>query len=114
MKAPVLANRFERPILFVSLFSFCLYWFYLREENDLDQGLKVSLFERVPGAEEPHLRQLIPRMRTAGQDTREAEARLRELVRAREAREHFVEYEAFIEIKTQCFPVFFRCGKAPL
>jgi len=87
MKAPVMSNPYEKHILTTCIFVFGMYWFVLREENDLDEELNVSLFDRVPNVEEPHLRQAIPRMRAAGVDTTEAEMRLKELVAARKARE---------------------------
>lgn len=34
---------------------FMLYFFVLREENDMDRDLEMTLFERVPGMEETQL-----------------------------------------------------------
>jgi CCSMST1 family len=41
--------RYERPIIIASIATFIVYFLYLREENDLDGELKVSLFDRLPG-----------------------------------------------------------------
>lgn len=40
---------YERSIIIVSIATFLIYFLYLREENDLDGELKVSLFDRLPG-----------------------------------------------------------------
>ena len=80
-------NEHQGPIVALSLFVFLAYFLYLREENDWDEQLNVTLFERVPSVEEPHLAQAIPRMKQKGEDTTEAEARLKELIQQRLARE---------------------------
>merc|ERR1719410_1175567 len=51
MKAPIQAFPYEKHILTTCLFVFMMYWFVLREENDLDAELNVSLFDRVPTVE---------------------------------------------------------------
>ncbi|KAK3802041.1 hypothetical protein RRG08_064634 [Elysia crispata] len=80
-------NEHQGPIVALSLFVFIAYFLYLREENDWDEQLNVTLFERVPSVEEPHLVQAIPRMKQRGEDTTEAEARLKELIQQRQAKE---------------------------
>ncbi|RUS82075.1 hypothetical protein EGW08_010152 [Elysia chlorotica] len=80
-------NEHQGPIVALSLFVFLAYFLYLREENDWDDQLNVTLFERVPSVEEPHLAQAIPRMKQRGEDTTEAETRLKELIQQRHARE---------------------------
>lgn len=78
-------NEYQPVIVALSMTVFIFYFFLLREENDLDEQLNVGLFERIPHLEEPHLAQAIPRMRARGEDTAEAEARLKELIAARKA-----------------------------
>ncbi|GFS18628.1 hypothetical protein ElyMa_005011100 [Elysia marginata] len=80
-------NEYQGPIVALSLVVFLAYFLYLREENDWDEQLNVTLFERVPSVEEPHLIQAIPRMKQRGEDTTEAEARLKELIQQRQAKE---------------------------
>ncbi|GFO38371.1 Tv1425 protein [Plakobranchus ocellatus] len=80
-------NENQGPIVALSLLVFLAYFLYFREENDLDEQLNVTLFERVPSVEEPHLAQAIPRMREKGEDTTEAEARLKELIHQRQEKE---------------------------
>lgn len=80
-------NEYQGPIVALSLLVFLAYFLYLREENDWDDQLNMTLFERVPSVEEPHLIQAIPRMKERGEDTTEAEARLKELIQQRQARE---------------------------
>jgi CCSMST1 family len=41
--------RHERLIIIASIATFIIYFLYLREENDLDGELKVSLYDRLPG-----------------------------------------------------------------
>lgn len=72
-------NRYQPFIISISLTVFMIYFFYLREENDVDKKLSVTLFEHVPHLEETHLRQAIPKMREKGEDTSKAERRLKEL-----------------------------------
>ncbi|CAL1526329.1 unnamed protein product [Lymnaea stagnalis] len=80
-------NKYQPYIVTVSLAIFMIYFFFLREENDIDQQLNTSLFRRVPNLEEPHLRQAIPQMRDSGMDTTEAEIRLRDIVAKRQEQE---------------------------
>ena len=87
MVPPRKSNPYEKHIVIFSLACYAFYWFYYREENELDDFLNVSLFERVPALEEPHLRQAIPRMKRAGVDTTEAEIRLKWLIKERLERE---------------------------
>lgn len=48
-KVETLKPRYERSIIIASIATFMIYFFYLREENDLDGELKASLFDRLPG-----------------------------------------------------------------
>ena len=41
-------------ILF-SMGSLMIYFFFLREENDMDEALGVSLYDRIPGMEKANL-----------------------------------------------------------
>lgn len=81
-------NEYQPLIVAVSMTAFILYFFLFREENDLDEQLNVGLFERVPSLEEPHLAQAIPRMKAKGEDTTEAEARLKFLIAQRKMTEN--------------------------
>lgn len=63
----------------ISLIVFLVYFLYLREENDLDEELNKSLFERVPGLEQKQIELSIKYNREHGKPTDELEARLAEL-----------------------------------
>lgn len=80
-------NKYQGIIVTISFFVFTVYFCYLREENDLDDLLRTSLFDQVPSLEEPHLVQAIKLMKEKGLDTSEAEARLKDLVEKRLAEE---------------------------
>ena len=47
--------RFQHLSIFISLSSFMIYFFYLREENDLDAALGTSLYDRIDGLEKANL-----------------------------------------------------------
>lgn len=46
---------YQRPIVLASMTIFMIYFFVLREENDIDRKLEVTLFENVPGLEQTQL-----------------------------------------------------------
>ncbi|XP_059146041.1 uncharacterized protein LOC131933272 [Physella acuta] len=81
---PVDRNKYQSIIVSISLAVFMIYFLFLREENDLDKKLSVTLFERVPHLEETHLRHEIKKMREKGEDTSEAETRLKEVINKNE------------------------------
>jgi len=43
------APWFEPPVIMASIAVFLIYFCILREENDFDEEMKVSLFDRLPG-----------------------------------------------------------------
>jgi len=71
---------YQSHVVRVSLAVFLIYFLALREENDLDEQLTVSLYETVPGLEEADLRTAIHRDASMGKDTTELRARLAELL----------------------------------
>jgi hypothetical protein len=56
-----------------------LYFCILREENDIDEELGKSLYERIPGLEKAQLQEAYRYNSTHGHDTTAITARLREL-----------------------------------
>ena len=69
----------------LSVVVFFLYFFFLREENDLDVELNYSLFERVPSLEEHQLKAALDYYRRQGKDTYELEVRLAEVQRNKQS-----------------------------
>lgn len=56
----------------------------MREENDIDEQLSVSLYERVPGLEEKQLHVDLRNNKAKGLDTKEIEQRLAVLKQQRQ------------------------------
>ena len=56
-----------------------LYFFFLREENDIDEELGKSLYERIPGLEKAQLQEVYRYNSMHGHDTSAITARMREL-----------------------------------
>lgn len=54
---PNYENRppFQNTSIFISLSSLMIYFFYLREENDMDELLGESLYNRIDGLEKANL-----------------------------------------------------------
>ncbi|RWS02179.1 uncharacterized protein B4U79_14077, partial [Dinothrombium tinctorium] len=69
----------QRPVMVGSLVVFMVYFFCLREENDLDEELYKPLFERLPHLEKPMIEDAIKNFKIVGKDTTELEQRLKEL-----------------------------------
>ena len=47
--------RFQDLSIFISMSSFMLYFFVMREENDLDNEIGRSLYDRIDGLEKANL-----------------------------------------------------------
>ena len=69
----------QRWVINTSLVLFMIYFFILREENDLDKDLGKSLFDRFPQMERPILENAIVNNERAGQSTDDIRKRLQEL-----------------------------------
>ena len=63
----------------LSIVAFLVYFGILREENDIDQELSKTLYERMPGLEEHQLKESIKFNTEKGKDTTALKARLAEL-----------------------------------
>merc|ERR1711976_325235 len=70
---------YQTYVIVGSVSAFLIYFCVLREENDIDETLSVSLFERIPGLEEKQLRLRIQYDQEAGKDVSELVKRLQEL-----------------------------------
>ncbi|XP_055331709.1 uncharacterized protein LOC129583774 [Paramacrobiotus metropolitanus] len=73
------ANTVNSRVVAVSLLVFMVYFFYLREENDLDRYMETPLWDRIPGLEKQTVMVLIEQLEKAGKDPSLAKARLAEL-----------------------------------
>ena len=73
------APVYEPYIIYGSLGIFMLYFLVLREENDIDEKLSSSLYDRIEGLEEQTLLNNIRRGKQAGTDVSDLEARLKEI-----------------------------------
>ena len=47
--------KYQNASICISLSCFCIYFFYLREENDYDKLLEVSLYDRIEGLEKANV-----------------------------------------------------------
>ncbi|KAK2169859.1 hypothetical protein LSH36_6g03000 [Paralvinella palmiformis] len=63
----------------LSVLAILLYFGVLREENDMDELLGLSLYERMPGLEEKNIRIAIDYEKSLGRSTTELERRLVDL-----------------------------------
>ena len=68
-----------------SVLAVLIYFGVLREENDMDELLTVSLYDKMPGLEEKNIRIAIDHEKRSGGSTSELEKRLAELEHARSA-----------------------------
>ncbi|BES95225.1 Hypothetical protein NTJ_08035 [Nesidiocoris tenuis] len=50
---------YELPVILGSVSSFLIYFLVLREENDIDETLKVPIYDRIEGLEELQLQQTL-------------------------------------------------------
>lgn len=70
---------FETYIVLGCVTAFMLYFCVLREENDIDEHLKMPLYSNVPGMEESNLLTTYKFNKEHGKDNREVEKRMKEL-----------------------------------
>jgi len=71
---------FQDFSIFISMSSLMIYFFLLREENDMDEALGVSLYDRIPGMEKSNLIAAIRHNEQEGLDTTALKARLDEII----------------------------------
>lgn len=71
---------YQPYVISVSLAIFMIYFFILREENDVDEKLSMSLYDRIDGLEEQQVLASIQYNRGHGLSTVELEKRLEELI----------------------------------
>jgi len=77
--------------IFISMASFMIYFFYLREENDVDEMMGVSLYSRIDGLEKANLIASIRYHEREKLDTTALNNRLSEIIAEEE--QHKTEYE---------------------
>jgi hypothetical protein len=70
---------FQPYVVSGSLTVFLLYFCVFREENDIDEELGKSLYERIPGLEKIQLQEALRYNSVEGHDTSAITARLQEL-----------------------------------
>ena len=70
---------YQPYVITISVAIFLLYFLVLREENDLDEEMKLSLYERIPGLEEKQLIASIDHEMKQGRDVTELRRRQTEL-----------------------------------
>jgi len=76
---------YQYPVITISMFCFMIYFFILREENDVDHNiLGASLFDHVEGLEKAQIEACIMNYEKNGLDTRDLQARLAELIEEEE------------------------------
>ena len=68
---------YQPPIVLLSTSLFLIYFFVLREENDMDEHLGLSLYDKVPGLEVKQLELRIKYDEEQGNDTTALKARLK-------------------------------------
>ena len=76
-----LSRNKDRPwyqpyVVIASTSAFLLYFLFLREENDLDEELKKSLYEIIPGLEEEDLKAKLDNAKNMGIENKNLEKRL--------------------------------------
>jgi len=72
--------KYQFPIVTISMLSFMIYFFCLREENDVDIVLSTgSLFDKIEGLEKVQLETCIMYYEERGMDTSALKTRLAEL-----------------------------------
>jgi hypothetical protein len=70
---------FQTYVVSASLSVFLLYFCVFREENDIDEELRKSLYDRIEGLEERQLRAVLQYNLEHGHDTSAIVARLEDL-----------------------------------
>lgn len=66
-------------MIITSISIFLIYFCILREENDVDEELKMSLYSRIPGLEEHQLYAVLKYNEERGLDTKDIINRLQEI-----------------------------------
>lgn len=70
---------YEPYIIIISISIFMIYFCILREENDIDENLAKSLYEKIPGLEEQQLYVVLRYNQEHGLETKDILARLEEI-----------------------------------
>ncbi|XP_014270587.1 uncharacterized protein [Halyomorpha halys] len=73
------AAWFQPYVVSLSVVIFMVYFCVLREENDIDEKLGTSLYDRIEGLEEAQLRILLRYNLENGKETADIKKRIREL-----------------------------------
>lgn len=73
------APWYQMYLVLGSTSAFLIYFLALREENDLDEEIGKSLFERISGLEEQDLKAKISNAKAMGLDSKVYEKRLMEI-----------------------------------
>ena len=76
------APKCQPLIVSLSVAIFLIYFTMIRDENDIDELLSTSLYERIDGLEEADLNRAIESERELGRSTVELEKRLAKLEEA--------------------------------
>jgi len=72
---------YQFPVITISMLSLMVYFFILREDNDIDEMIGGgSLFDHVQGLEKAQLEACIMYYEKHGLDTRDLKARLKEVI----------------------------------
>ncbi|XP_045138888.1 uncharacterized protein LOC123520567 isoform X2 [Portunus trituberculatus] len=70
---------YQPYVVALSLSTFLLYFCVLREENDVDTSLRMSLYDRIEGLEEKQLELTLEEYIQSGKDTAPVRERLKEI-----------------------------------
>jgi len=70
---------YQPAVVLVSTSVFLIYFCVLREENDIDDELSRSLYEKIPGLEEKSIQGQINSAKQLGKDTSFLEKHLRDV-----------------------------------
>ena len=71
--------EYQSTVVLSSVVIFLIYFCILREENDIDEALSKTLYDRIQGLEEKQLQICIEYNQSQGLSTKELEARLEEI-----------------------------------
>jgi len=77
------APWYQPYVVIASLSVFAVYFFILREENDWDEDIGLSIFEKVPGLHAADLHNRIQEAKRKGLDTSDLQRELDQLYRER-------------------------------
>ncbi|XP_046423254.1 uncharacterized protein LOC124181097 isoform X1 [Neodiprion fabricii] len=70
---------YQMYVVIASTAAFLIYFGILREESDIDRHFDLTLYDHIEGLEEVQLRTVLKFNRERNLDTKEIEARLREI-----------------------------------